>query len=481
MTRQRTIEIQNYADLEKFVLDKIKRGASITNLINDIKQSRGCVVGSDLLANIDFSVNKIVSNFKPYPFMLKAMTNFIIAPINGKNNEYFFFDEATKTQQAINKQLLNELFPADCHDLWRKNILIVEKVYEPRTPCGLIDDNTKFNTWNPPPHWSQDGKYDRNTLPPQYEKFFRHISGQTEESYQFLLEWITISLQARNLTYLVLAGISGTGKGTLFSILKALHGHSNAVDSPFSREIKSSFNEILQNRTLICLNEVNKISQADYDYLKTFNSDETRFEGKNQAAKMTKNSWNVMICSNNTDGFPHIPKDDRRMSIIDSPNCRIETIFTPSERDALFKDEEAIKELYKYFMNRTYDVKNVSFAFKGKNSKEVSYASMEDWQKFLLIEVAQKYAGKTLPISRLRLILKEECQINANFTESDLRKLSIDSPGVFRIVKSDRYLDDNNSAPPSRPTRLRCIQFNNIEDQVDYADLIDNDDDDEAE
>ena len=465
---KRTI-ITNTIELKVFLNNLSRSGSDRSDMMKKLSMEH-IILTDDVKALLPTILSEIESS-DSYKLAREIQKTSYIINFGSKNKIIYNIENRTFKKMANINNMLELVFNSP--NVYINRMKFPLTVYNPRTLFGLSNDELEFNMWHPPAHWPP--KKSEKPLHPIYEKFLRHLSGHVEESYEFLLDWMAISLQSRNLTYLTLAGTAGTGKGVFVKIMSHLHGIGelpNAVEVGYSNTINSQFNSEISNKTLVCLNEIHEASKAEITKLKDLNSNTMRLEAKGVDATIVANHASYILTTNNIRAL-NLEDSDRRFSIIDSPEQRLEQALTKEERDFVLKnDPDQIAELYNYLMHRKYKEVNVSYPYKGANARSIIFNGSDKWVIALVSHAAQSYAGIRVKHADISIILKK---FNQRYepTWRELKEVC-KKFGNFKLIDTDIYLDStfiDNPSPQNmikHDSRRKCIEFVTKEE---YKDL----------
>lgn len=141
-----------------------------------------------------------------------------------------------------------------------------------------------------------------------------------EECYNFLLKWVSNMCKGnKNNSCLYLKGIQGVGKSSLFVFLSKYVLGNNLCLETGSDPIRTKFNEILGGKLLICIEELENFSKAEWESISStlkrmVTSENITLQNKCTKAYESNNINNYILCSNND-----AVKDDdgRRYFILD--------------------------------------------------------------------------------------------------------------------------------------------------------------------
>jgi hypothetical protein len=149
---------------------------------------------------------------------------------------------------------------------------------------------------------------------------FEVLCSKKQEGYDFVLKWLSNMLKGnKNNSCLYLKGPQGVGKSSLFEFLNKFVIGSQLCLETGSDPIRTKFNEILGGKLLVCIEELENFSKAEWESISSTLKrmiTSTRINLQNKCTKSyeSNNINNYMLCSNN-DAI----KDDegRRYFILD--------------------------------------------------------------------------------------------------------------------------------------------------------------------
>lgn len=303
--------------------------------------------------------------------------------------------------------------------------------YNPKVNKRFYEEDGKkyFNVYEPP-FWRKDNWYKNAVIPdasiPEcYITFFKHLTDNRQPDIDYIFDWLAISLQKRNFTYLVTVGSQGIGKGIAGKIMQAIHGDANYVELP-SSSLKKQFNKQLKNRTLIYFNEALEMTGEVAEKIKLLNEERTEIELKGVDAEITRNYANYYFSSNNYDAF-QIDEGNRRFSFIDLTDKRYD--FEKQNGAELLKDDN-IRQLAFHLWNRKYDPKWETYVYKSETTELILESRYTEWQVYLLEELHSKYKGETISLKDLISHVKNRPY---KVQWSDLRAFVLNNKSKFHL------------------------------------------------
>lgn len=208
------------------------------------------------------------------------------------------------------------------------NIESWTREFDPTLDRQWNPDDRIFNFWRPT-------KYQKNALvrtnPPEtIDYILRHVTGDDEESYDRLTNWLAYIYQTRKKTGTawVLHGVPGTGKGLLYNyIIRPIFGHDYCQTKQI-RDLRSNFNGWMEHALFINVDETNtndagREESAVIEALKMWITDPIiSIEAKNQNARMANSFSNFIFTSNDFGALP-IQQGDRRFNVAPRQEQRI--------------------------------------------------------------------------------------------------------------------------------------------------------------
>ena len=278
--------------------------------------------------------------------------------------------------------------------------IVIDPTIQVRVFNVLTDSYLRINLYNSPRgHFKE---YAVHQMPEIYSRFFQHLV-PSEWHRKFLIEWIANSLKGRNRTYMVFVGKGGIGKGICSETVKRLHLGENSTylnDDSFRKE----FNSELVGKTFALFDEVKIETQTALNKLKQYVNDEIRIEGKGRDGKTTRVYFNLMLHSN-YDNLMKISEDERRLSILDLTETKLNRVFSESEISALLEHEN-IERLFNYLWSYeiTMDLGN---AIKGAKAGEIVNSSASEWER-IVMSILIRNSGKRMDLNSVTESLREQ-------------------------------------------------------------------------
>jgi len=242
--------------------------------------------------------------------------------------------------QSMSQELLAWGLPRKKHDDFFAQIRVFDRrqaLFDTQEHYVKRDTVRIFNTYRPgkivpTPKAVPDGT-DASTLPYYYgwedihTMLLNLAGGSGEKGVEYILDWHAAPLQSlkkgRPLkmgTALVLHGAPGSGKGTLYEIMRLLYGETNVIS--FGQEaLDSQFNGQMVDKLYVAANEVmsssNRSAQTANKIKPWVTDPEIPVERKHQDMRLVPNNFNIVFASND-DRPVIVEKDDRRFSVFKS-------------------------------------------------------------------------------------------------------------------------------------------------------------------
>jgi hypothetical protein len=290
------------------------------------------------------------------------------------------------------------------------SVLFAEFRYDPRklaaihaTPEGIPVYNTYV-----PPEWKRDAFFfarplpESDKLPGIYQDFVNHLTGGKQESTDYILDWLSVSLTSRNRTLLTAIGAQGIGKGVLGHIMEKLHGSRNFV-TVRDEVFKAKFNAPLKDKTLVYVDEADLRTKESQDRMKAVVNDTLEIEEKGKDSIQSQNYASFYLSSNTFDAVK-IDSDDRRFSIVDLTDTKLKDTPLFGHIQAL-QAPANIRELAGYLLNREV-TRNMVEPFRSERFEEVKEAGLSEWENWVIENWLPMNAGRRVPVADLQNAIK---------------------------------------------------------------------------
>lgn len=183
------------------------------------------------------------------------------------------------------------------------------------------------------------------------------------EYLYYFLNWMSFIVQTKRKTRnaIVLLGPQGTGKGVLFeNIIQWFFGQDNCLVAT-NQDIRSSFNNIFDNRLFVCFNEIKgdfRDGNTIYEQLKGYITErDFQVNMKHITHYRTENHFNCIFFSNHEIPL-QIEGSDRRYSVFKTSDLPLKQITNVDEliQKIKFERENFLKILLSYEYDKDFAV-----------------------------------------------------------------------------------------------------------------------------
>lgn len=262
--------------------------------------------------------------------------------------------------------------------------------------------------WQLPRELNSEERKELCKLPEIIDKFMSHLFPD-EGCRSFVYDWLHYALAKRGETYLVLNGAKGIGKGIFTDHLcRSLLGKDNHIIAP-TGALDSNFNAMLKDKRMIVMDEFRIDDEDKINKLKRYINRDQTIEHKGIDIGKTIETFNSFIISSNSLADMRISWDDRRFSVADITNSKLNEIWTKEQIEKLIEELEptskAMQEFGYWLLYRS--TKDNEFAcFKGKHFYKLCYSSLPEWSRVVIDEIISAKSD-TLDDSQLRMSYKE--------------------------------------------------------------------------
>ena len=406
----------------------------------------------------------IAEEYGPYKKIQYIMSSHILYHVD---HGYYTYNEETMELRPLSFQETSRYM--DKRALLPK-LREIDFTYDPHSTAILTEGNPnwKFNTYRPA-DWYAEYFYNKKEVrpidvPDIYKRYLMNITDHNEKSYNYILDWLSMALTDRNLTYLCTIAAEGIGKGRLYDLMKALYNESNCV-KVFIEQLDSQFNGYLEGKKIVYLDEVLVNNSKKEDKIKEMVNPTIMIEKKGKDSYTANNYANIYISSNNTDALKISSANQRRFSLInltDHSMSKWPDVYKNWSIDSDFAailDPDNVAALGQHLLTRQFDREKhriVPFLSKEK-TREIFNDSLKTWEHYMIFELAKLRAGKTVTLidlkEQLELGINEQCK--KMVTQASLKSLCRRYPGIFSI----KQLKQVNGQRPI------CIEFASTEQQ----------------
>lgn len=377
--------------------------------------------------------------------------SYLISDLRDASRAYLYNDSDDYFLQVDKASIRNELGSESYNKEYSPEMGISAIVdYQPRREGHRIFQKEKirhFNVYKKPNWMEVISKNPQAILPDLYNEFFRHLTDHDHDSFEYLLDWLALSLQDRNRTILVAIGEQGIGKGVLGSIMEKLHGEKN-----FSKTndaiFKERFNGPLLHKTLVHVDEI-KIgnNEVAYNRLKDIVNDTIQIEEKCKNQISIDNHASFYICSNNHDAIP-LEEGQRRFSLIwltEEKLFKSQIAKDHGGTDKLVSalyEETNIKLFGEYLLSRAVDREAMLEPFASKKTLQLKAACLKEWEEWFVFSWCSQSFDSNNENKLFNIVEDIKPAIHKQFPElssppgqNKLQELAAKYPKAFRVRK----------------------------------------------
>ena len=256
---------------------------------------------------------------------------------------------------------------------------------------------THLNTYQKP-DWqigrtlTKEETLENSKLPTIIDEFFSHLFPK-DECKEFVYDWLHYALSSRCETYLVMNGAKGIGKNVLAeTICSALIGKNNHKIANVGA-LDGNFNSILAECRMILFDEFKMADDDTINRLKRYANSEQTIEYKGIDVGKTETTYNSFMICNNSLTDMRIAWDDRRFSVMDLTDKKLDDVWSPEKITTLlniFKtpNHEYVRQ-FGYWLLYRKPVRMASefTCYKGDHFYKLCYTSMPEWSKMIIDEI----------------------------------------------------------------------------------------------
>jgi hypothetical protein len=229
---------------------------------------------------------------------------------NFKKNQWFSFNTIKKILpekfvEKWRKENDNELFMLSM----RPDMSIGEFENEDGIKCR----NT-FMGWNIKP--------EKRDFPHIRDYLYRIICNSDNTNYDYLLKWLSKVIsnpQSKSGVSVALMGLQGTGKSTIYHIIKKIMGNKYCYTTSEKEDITGKFNGWLNDSLLVFFDEAG-LQKTEYNKIKQWISqDYVSIQYKCKDSSTEKNFSNFLLATNDIKFLP-LEKTERRWFVLEVSN-----------------------------------------------------------------------------------------------------------------------------------------------------------------
>ena len=370
-----------------------------------------------------------------YGLAQKIMRSNLFTNMREKGQLIFMDDPFHPEIKQIEKAQLRNVLDRDA----LKDLVIrpCEFVYDPFKRERVYEGDDLISYFNnyEPPTWMVDeyGQYKEvervDKMPELFHRFFTHLSNGKESEYNYIIKWLANSIQDRNFCVLTAIGAPGIGKGVLGNIMLGLVGLSNFTKTD-NKLISKDFNAQIRNKRLVFCDEINIKKTNHMNKFKDLVNDKIEIEGKGKDAKLDDNHASIYIASNNLDSL-YIPENDRRFSVVELTNNRLDSKFTVKEIEQLC-DLKNIEEFAKYLYHYEVDQAEMLKVHRSQRLEDIKLSTLSDAQEWFLEDYAVEKKGQIIDLSIVQDAFREK-EFKA-LSRSELTRLQERFSSIFKIT-----------------------------------------------
>jgi hypothetical protein len=286
-----------------------------------------------------------------------------------------------------------------------------ESIYVAETDYGK--ECTHINTfkrpeWQLPRELIVQERKEYCKLPTIIDRFMSHLFPD-DNCRDFVYDWLHYALAKRCETYLVLNGAKGIGKGIFTDHLcRSLLGKENHVIAP-TGALESNFNAILKDKRMIVMDEFRIDDEEKINKLKRYINRDQTIEHKGLDVGKTIETFNSFVISSNSLADMRISWDDRRFSVMDIAETKLNEAWSKDEIAQLIEELEptskTMQEFGYWLLYRP--AKDNEFAvFKGKHFYKLCYSSLPEWSRVVIDEILSAKSD-TIDDGQLKMAYKD--------------------------------------------------------------------------
>ena len=365
---------------------------------------------------LEEAVERVCEAYPDYDFIQFFMKSKIAIDKDGEDDSLYLYNTRSKTVRTIDKSRLASMISGKLD--WNSRRYTCNFTYDPITPFKIskIEGEWKYNTYEPP-FWQKEYTFSSGSvkipkvveIPKLYDKFLNHLVDNDVLSYNYVLDWLANSIQARNYCILTTIGKQGIGKGKLGDIMQALVGDFNFTKTD-KRVITKDFNGQIKDKRIIYLDEIKITSTDQENKLKDLVNNFREVEQKGKDPFLSKNYSSIYYSSNNLDSI-RLTDDDRRFSIVQLTEKKLIKSMTGKEIDSL-TDEKNIEQLAQFLWHRKVDNDSMKNIFISEHTELIRSSSLTAWEDWLINEFAPKNVGRKIPVTEMSEIIEKECNLH---------------------------------------------------------------------
>lgn len=444
--------------LYKAARDYQQNGRSIEDFIQDAENITGQLDSNDL--------RTIESAFKNEPLYepridfdeglrKKILSSHLVTNQEDASHNFLVNIDTGETLN-IDLKNIKSVLKSDFEYYIKTKRVIASIGYDPHQHKLLFPESSGLYSYNSyrPPFWKKSLFFNGTvaqtaTIPEIYKDFLLHLTADDLPSFEYLLDWLALSLQGRNMTILTAIGEEGIGKGILGELMEDLHGAGNFIkvrDNVF----KEKFNAPFENRSLVYVDEIKISDRTALDRIKDVVNWQIEIEKKGKDPQSVRNHASFYLSSNSFDAIP-IDSGQRRFSIIQLTDTKLSKSDFGMRWETIQKlvdelrDPKNISELASYLYWRHIDQKKMLEPFVSDRALDVKEAGLKDWENWVIYDWCEKRrSSSNIKLSELQNAILEQFKNLKGISRRPIEELSKKFPEVFRVKKvgkSERFID----------------------------------------
>ena len=370
-----------------------------------------------------------------YRLVQKIMRSNLFTNMEEKGTTVYIDDPFHPEIKRIEKTQIRQILDKDAYKYLE--IRPCEFIYDPFRRERIYEGDdliSYFNTYEAPT-WMIDeyGQYKEvervDEIPELFHRFFNHLSDGKKSEYDYMIKWLSNAIQNRNFCVLTAIGAPGIGKGVLGNIMLGLVGLNNFTKTD-NKLISKDFNAQIKNKRLVFCDEINIKKTNHMNKFKDLVNDKIEIEGKGKDANLDDNHASIYVASNNLDSL-YIPENDRRFSVIELTNNRLDSQFTVEEIEQL-NDLKNIEELGKYLYHYEVDKDEMLKVHRSQRLEDIKLSTLTDAQEWFLEDYAVEKKGQVIDLSIVQDAFREK-EFKA-LSRSELTRLQERFSSIFKIT-----------------------------------------------
>ncbi|KAA6387963.1 MAG: hypothetical protein EZS28_016509, partial [Streblomastix strix] len=225
------------------------------------------------------------------------------------------------------------------------------------------------------------------------------IAANDNNIYEYILNWISFILQhlgIKTRVAIVIRRIQGTGKNTFTDVLCDLMAGYSAKNITDIEEINGNFNSVIENKSLIVLNELKNFTEqraSNSNAQKSIITDDVqRINEKFVALRDSQNVSNLIFISNNYCPVK-IDATDRRYLVCQTPDAHRHNFEHFNKIHQAINQAEFYDNLYTFFMKRDISKANLQIIPMTDAKKDTQKVSKSPVENFVVQYLKQLIQG----------------------------------------------------------------------------------------